>query len=231
MDALSNARYKPPIPFGFHYIWGNCELGYMIERDVDGSQFFWVPANSLEKNGTIDGTRFNHSFGRRSFDDTPISNLMESASLSFEQATRMRNSVERYGGFYISRFLISKASVASYRSVPGSYPVTNVSFYDAYVISQEFVDFYNHHLSSHLVFPSEYDSMVQWQIKLVSEHKCIKNVLALDSGFTEWTQEQSICNPNLAVVREHAGISSRRLIRKTHRSKLLGFRVALSIDV
>ena len=100
-------RYKnPPIPMGYRYAEGTWENGFTIERIFDGSRLTWVPVGALTPNGTQDGINFNQKFGRRKFGDKtyPASGYKE---IHDKHYIRMVESVEHYGGFYISSYLVS----------------------------------------------------------------------------------------------------------------------------
>ena len=72
-------------------------------------------------------------------------------------------SVKKYGGFYISRYNISKSSAGKPQSVKGVMPWVNINFDDAKKIASTIED--NEAVKSHLTFGAEYDSVLAWFIK------------------------------------------------------------------
>ena len=71
-------------------------------------------------------------------------------------------SIEKYGGFYISRYQISMQDTKA-QSLKNRKPIDNVSFYDAMSIANSFENSKN--VKSHLPFGAEYDSILAWIIK------------------------------------------------------------------
>lgn len=60
--AINDNYITPPIPEGYKYVCGQWNNGFVIERGSDKSQFVWIPVESLEANGTIDGEHFSEKF-------------------------------------------------------------------------------------------------------------------------------------------------------------------------
>ncbi len=67
-------------------------------------------------------------------------------------------SVKKYGGFYISRYNISKSSAGKPQSVKGVMPWVNINFDDAKKVASTIED--NEAVKSHLTFGAEYDSVL-----------------------------------------------------------------------
>lgn len=88
-------------------------------------------------------------------------------------------SVKKYGGFYISRYNISKSSAGKPQSLKGFMPWVNINFDDAKKIASTIEN--SETVKSHLTFGTEYDSVLEWFIK--SEAKTLTKI-ARDS--TEW---------------------------------------------
>ncbi len=229
IDSKTTTALAPPVPNGWHHIYGKAETGFVILRESDGSQFVWVPTNLITHNGSLGNDAvFSHQFGRRNFESTNISCYMECPHQMLMQFIDQKNSVAKYGGFYVSRYPMSWSTGRSNLSSTNKLkPIVNLSWYDALYIGSEFCDFYNHSVSSHLLFPSEYDSMIQWMI----ERNLLfhKNARSVHIGeVSEWTQEMHTVK-NMAVVRGISSPVSRSNYNKTHRCRNTSFRVALTI--
>ena len=158
--TYSKNYVNPPIPEGYKHVEGRWNNGFVIERTSDGSQFVWVPVGSLDSNGTLDGVSFNEKFGRRIYRKNPIfleqftEPLVDELKLQFE-------SVKKYGGFYISRYNISKnLKTGKPQSIKGSLPCAHIDFSEAQELAStmEISDT----ITSHLTFGAEYDSVLEW---------------------------------------------------------------------
>ena len=175
-SVYSTNYVNPPIPKGYKHICGEWNNGFVIERCSDGSQFVWIPVGSLDSNGTLDGVSFTEQFGRRNYTNvifsqeefheeltTEKSYGLPFKSKSYELALQLK-SVRKYGGFYISRFNISKKTFDDeIMSVKGKYPWTDVGFDVAYKAASTFE--YSRDVRSHLIFGAEYDSVLEWFIE------------------------------------------------------------------
>lgn len=158
---VSMERYaNPPIPYGYKYVEGEWNNGFVIERCKDGSQFVWIPARSLEPNGTLEGVVFSDRFGRRDYNwDLFLSDEFDEHITSELKA--QRDSVMKYGGFYISRYNISiNEKTGKPQSVKGVMPWVNVACCDAKKAAKYWDE--PDKVAAHLVFGSEYDSVLQW---------------------------------------------------------------------
>lgn len=142
------------------------------------SQFVWTPVTFLDPNGTLDGEHFTEKFGRRNYQEDVFSDDKFNETLDGELLEQFE-SVKKYGGFYISRYNISKGSKGKTQSVKGAMPWVNINFYDAKEVGSTIED--NEAVKSHLTFGAEYDSVLAWFIK--SEAKTLHEI-AEDS--TEW---------------------------------------------
>ena len=135
--------------------------GYVIERCSDGSQFVWVPVKFLIPDGTIDGMTFENTFGRRYYieEEEYIKCIGYYEDLTEELSSQIE-SVTTYGGFYISRFDISKSKDGKPQSVKGCVPWVNISQEEAKKVASSFENTDN--VKSHLPFGAEYDSILAW---------------------------------------------------------------------
>ena len=219
VDVLFENYANPPIPEGYKHVCGEWNNGFVIERSSDGSQFVWIPVESLDANGTLDGKRFSEKFGRRNYMNDEFSDYEFNEALNGELLEQLE-SVKKYGGFYISRYNISESSVGKPQSVRGVMPWININFDDAKKIAATIED--NEAVKSHLTFGAEYDSVLEWFIKtevktldeIVNDSSkwgnyyntanysydlaltgqrekwCANNIYDFAGNVNEWTQEQ-----------------------------------------
>ena len=158
-------------------IWGNnkglviyripdkklCDICWTNQNDVEFlkltyDQMVWVPVSLLEANGTLDGISFTEKFGRRNY---------QNASRFYETLTDellQIESVKKYGGFYLSRYNISKnKKTGKPQSVKGFMPWVAIDFDDAKKLASTIED--NETVKSHLTLGAEYDSILEWFIQ------------------------------------------------------------------
>ena len=197
VNVCSTNYVNPPIPEGYKHVCGEWNNGFVIERCSDGSQFVWIPVGSLDSNGTLDGEHFSEKFGRRNYMNNEFSDDEFNEALNDELLEQLE-SVKKYGGFYISRYNISKSSEGKPQSVKGIMPWVNINFDDAKKIASTIED--NEAVKSHLTFGAEYDSVLEWFIK--TEVKTLteiaedstewgNNIYDFAGNVDEWTQEQN----------------------------------------
>ena len=153
---------NPPVPEGYKQILGNWNNGFVIERISDGSQFVWVPVGSLDKDGTQDGLYFNERFGRRDYGNLNFSFYKYGEKFEGE-LHEINDSVEKYGGFYISRFDISKSSEGKPQSIRGEMPWTELNNFEAIKVAASFEN--RDDVKSCLPYGAIYDSVLAWIIK------------------------------------------------------------------
>lgn len=177
-NVYSTNYVNPPIPEGYKHICGEWNNGFVIERFSDASQFVWIPVGSLDSNGTLDGEHFLEKFGRRNYMNDEFSDSEFNEVLNSELLEQLE-SVKKYGGFYISRYNISKSSVGKPQSVKGVMPWININFDDAKKIASTIED--NEAVKSHLTFGAEYDSVLEWFIKTE-----VKTLAEIAEDSTEW---------------------------------------------
>ena len=134
--------------------------GYVIERCSDGSQFVWVPVKFLIPDGTIDGMTFENTFGRRYYIEEEYIKCIGYYEDLTEELSSQIESVTTYGGFYISRFDISKSKDGKPQSVKGCVPWVNISQEEAKKVASLFEN--TDDVKSHLPFGAEYDSILAW---------------------------------------------------------------------
>ena len=102
-------------------------------------------------------------------------------------------SVKKYGGFYISRYNISKSSAGKPQSVKGVMPWININFDDAKKVASTIED--NEAVKSHLTFGAEYDSVLEWFIKTE-----VKTLAEIAEDSTEWGNHWNTENSPKKVV-------------------------------
>lgn len=161
-NVYSENYANPPIPEGYKHVCGEWNNGFVIERSSDGSQFVWIPVGCLDSNGTLDGVSFTEKFGRRNYRNNEFSEGEFHETLTGELALQFE-SVKKYGGFYISRYNISKSVAGKPQSVKGVMPWVNINFDDAKEVASTIEN--NEAVKSHLTFGAEYDSILEWFIK------------------------------------------------------------------
>lgn len=191
-NVYSTNYVNPPIPGGYKHVCGEWNNGFVIERCSDGSQFVWIPVESLDSNGTLDGEHFSEKFGRRNYMNDEFSDDKFSEALNVKLLEQLK-SVKKYGGFYISRYNISKSPAGKPQSVKGVMPWVNINFYDAKKIASTIED--NEAVRSHLTFGAEYDSVLEWFIKTE-----VKTLAEIAEDSTEWGNHRNTENSPRKVV-------------------------------
>ncbi len=148
------------IPQGKEFDWADKAHVDFLKRAYD--QLVWVPVGQLEANGTLDGVSFTEKFGRRKYRNYVFSEDNFHEEFTDELALQLE-SVKKYGGFYISRYDISRSATGRSQSVKGAIPWVRINFEDAKKVASTIEN--NATLKSHLTFGAEYDSILEWFIK------------------------------------------------------------------
>ena len=117
-------------------------------------------------------------FGRRNYRNDKFSSEEYNEPLE-GGLLKQKESVSKYGGFYISRYVISKSTGGKPQSVQGNMPWVNINFPDAQSVAATFEC--NDVAQSQVTCGAEEDSMLEWLIE--SGCKTLKEV-AEDS--TSW---------------------------------------------
>ena len=191
-NVYSTNYVNPPIPERYKHVRGEWNNGFVIERCSDGSQFVWIPVGSIDSNGTLDGEHFSEKFGRRNYMNDEFSDDEFNEALNDELLEQLE-SVKKYGGFYISRYNISKSSEGKPQSVKGVMPWGNINFDDAKKVASTIED--NEAVKSHLTFGAEYDSVLEWFIKTE-----VKTLTEIVEDSTEWGNHLNTENSPKKVV-------------------------------
>ena len=192
-NVYSTNYVNPPIPEGYKHVCGEWNNGFVIERCFDGSQFVWIPVGSLDSNGTLDGEHFSEKFGRRTYMFDEFSDDEFNEALNGELLEQLE-SVKKYGGFYISRYNISKNSKRKPQSLKGVMPWVNINFDDAKKVASIIED--NEAVKSHLTFGAEYDSVLEWFIKTE-----VKTLDEIADESTDWGNHWNTENSPRKVVK------------------------------
>lgn len=185
-NVCSTNYVNPPIPEGYKHVCGKWNNGFVIKRCSDGSQFVWIPVESLDSNGTLDGEHFSEKFGRRNYMNNEFSDDEFNEALNYELLKQFE-SVNKYGGFYISRYNISKSLAGKPQSVKGVMPWVNINFDDAKKVASTIED--NEAVKSHLTFGAEYDSVLEWFIKTE-----VKTFAEIAEDSTKWGNHRNTEN-------------------------------------
>lgn len=191
-NVYSTNYANPVIPEGYKYVCGEWNNGFVIERCSDESQFVWIPVGSLDSNGTLDGKHFVEKFGRRNYMNDEFSDAKYHEDLDDELFEQLE-SVKKYGGFYISRYNISKSSEGKPQSVKGVMPWVNINFDDAKKVASTIED--NEAVKSHLTFGAEDDSVLEWFIKTE-----VKTLAEIAENSTEWGNHWNTKNSSIELV-------------------------------
>ena len=151
---------NPPIPEGYWYCRGKWNNGYTIRKGFL-DEFIWVPIGALEKNGVFKGKL--EKFGRRPNLDKPFdeSGYYEENSQELEEQFEM---IKKYGGIYISRYVISKDVSGRAQSQRREIPWVNISIVKAREVIKE--TFETEKVGAGVVTASLYDSILELLIEL-----------------------------------------------------------------
>ncbi len=191
-NVYSTNYANPVVPEGYKHVCGEWNNGFVIERCSDGSQFVWIPVGSLDSNGTLDGEHFSEKFGRRNYMNNTFSDYVFNETLNGELLEQFE-SVKKYGGFYISRYNISKSSEGKPQSVKGVMPWVKINFYEAENIASTIED--SKAVKSHLTFGAEYDSVLEWFIKTE-----VKTPAEIAENSTKWGNYGNMENCPMELV-------------------------------
>lgn len=155
-DGMSLVIYRIPKENG-SIDWDNPQEVERMQRSY--SQLVWVPVSRLTPDGTLDGEHFIEKFGRRNYlgDIFSPDAFNEPLDVAFREKME---SVTKYGGFYISRYSISKDSEDVPQSVKGCMPWVDINYAEAILWASLFER--RDGVQSHLPFGAEYDSVLQW---------------------------------------------------------------------
>lgn len=196
--------------------WQNPDDIETLMRRYD--QFVWTPVELLTANATIDGIHFNEKFGRMNYRNERFS---ESGyhELLVGELLFQKKSIDKYGGYYSSRYNISKdKKTGKPRSVKDADPWINIDFPAAKEVTSTMIK--SKTVKSHLMYGAEYDTREKWVIEsgtvtineiaeystelgnyfgneyypnrivYTGEDGCINNIYGFAGNVIELTQEQ-----------------------------------------
>lgn len=146
----SSATYTtPPLPNGFTYITGTWDTGYVIQ-DSYGNQWVWVPV------GGIRG-----GFTRRDL-GTAIGSLTV-AQTSDPVPYSVTIAITNTGGFYVARYEMSNNGGKA-QSKAGQTVWNYMDYTTAYSKGASMSTDYSYPstLSTHLIYDTEWDTIMQW---------------------------------------------------------------------
>ena len=153
--------------------WQNPDEIETLMRTYD--QFVWTPVGLLTANGTLDGIHFNEKFGRMNYQNDDFSETEFQEPLVGELLFQ-KKSVDKYGGYYSSRYNISKdEKTEKIRSVKGANPYKNIYFETAKEVISTMLK--SETVTSHLMYGAEYDTRIKWVIEVgtVTTNDCIED--------------------------------------------------------
>lgn len=165
--------------------WNNSEELENLKQKYD--QYVWIPIGMIKKNGTQDGVSFEKKLGRRFYrkEENFKSQYTELIPSEFNLKCEK---LEKYKGFYISRYNISKNSeTGKPQSVKGKIPWTNIMFFDALNVANTLQK--SETIQTHLTYGVEHDSTIEWIIE--SNRNDWKKVLKNSMGYVKYLSEKN----------------------------------------
>ena len=167
IDSISNIIDDVIIPTGFKYVKGTKDTGIVITDSFsgvenEGNEFVWVP---------VDGTTI--TFSKTAFKSAILGNTEAGLKYWCDETTNefqaLSTSVAKYKGFYFGRFETSKVPDIA-ENLPqikrGYAPWTSIKE-SAFTKSSNMyngVSNYTDYISTHLVYPHEWDTTLNWII-------------------------------------------------------------------
>ncbi len=160
---MTQETYQHPhVPAGYKHIRGEWDSGFVIryiKNEFESeSEFVWIPVGALRADGTQDGVHYDRQFGTRK-------ELKYSGEPSLkvpEELAGQMESIEKYGGFYMSRYPVSLDDDGEPCSVARRVPVT-MSLRSAAKTARRFEG--GPDVSAHLPYAAEMDTMLAWLVQ------------------------------------------------------------------
>lgn len=191
------SRYDDPyIPKGFTHIEGTWNNGYVIRETSTGNEFVWVPC-VLDQN-LVKGEDIVVNFERISNGSyNPNSYMLQPNDNS---ANEIRQSVARYGGFYIARYeagiegTVNNANLTTKVATDGTVkPLSKIgcglwnyiSRTDAIAVSNQMIDSETTGVHSCLISGEAWDTTINWMVNS-SDNKILNAHYETDSGNKGW---------------------------------------------
>lgn len=147
----------PFVPNEYSHIEGTWNEGFIIQ-DQRGNQFVWVPVGFLPANGTLNSENFCEKFGRRNYRDNEFSEDRFHEDMD-DGLKKQFQSIQKYGGFYLARYTISKGEDGELYAIKGMQPLTSISFIQSLAEAKKIGQA---EITSHLVYGSEFDTVLEW---------------------------------------------------------------------
>ena len=155
--------YQIPQEEGKNISWLNLTEKEIIDLQKKYNQFTWCPVEKLKPNGTLDGTHFDKKIGRRNF-CKDIFHLKRYHEELTDELVLQIESIERYFGFFFSRYNISKnAKTGKPQSKRQRAAWSSIGFDEAMQVAASIEN--NEIVKSHLPFGAEYDSVLEWLLE------------------------------------------------------------------
>ena len=162
-----NRSSNPIIPNGFEYLEGTVDTGYVIIHKASANEFVWIP---------VDGKKVK--LAREMFYEDGSGEFPPDWHEVGEYDEELKESVNKYGGFYIARYEAGVGDIErtnadyytykdSYQkaySIPGSYVYNWVEYNEALKASNAMAienDFDSSVIST-LISPAAWDTTLNW---------------------------------------------------------------------
>ena len=205
-NIASTTEEGVPIPKGFKYIEGTKDTGVVIENEKDGSQFVWVPVAVEISEYGLDDLKDREpdivSYDRDTSQLAVINSILGTEYTNSQEFLKglqkdfeeMKESVNKNGGFYVGRGVISKAAETSDR----------INWYQFYAIQKAYS---TDSVQGSMIYGSQYNAMMSWignaakkkigdnrnkeRTTGTKETDVINNIYDLYGNIFEWTIEAS----------------------------------------
>ena len=163
------------IPEGFSYLEGDEEKGYVV-TDASGNEYVWIPVKDLARYDFDNNTYVenNKAIDRIFYGEERKESVIYGMEYDIDSFKR---SVKKYGGFYISRYLISKDG----NSKANEEPYLHINRDDALNYC---LGYYKHEdIISVLTSSYAYDAM------MLAYSNGLENIKDMDGKYSVWTSE------------------------------------------
>ena len=173
--------YKIPKENVMNINWFNKEEVKDLQKRYN--QMVWIPVEKLKPNGTIDGKNFTEKFGIRTFgmfkslkNESDVLNHFDGGLYDPEFELHC-TSIKKYGGFWFSRYDISKnEKTGKPYSVRYAEPWISKRFNEVEEFATKFEGedsiykivppkVVTSSLTSHMIYGAEYDTALEWFIE------------------------------------------------------------------
>lgn len=160
---------NPVIPEGFIHLTGDWKEGFVIQNTKDSSEFVWIPVGYLDADSTLDGKTFNERFGEFYYwASIREDRAKKGPHEEIDQA--MFQSVQKYGGYYVSRTYASKSEEGKAVIKLGVEPWVNITYPEAEAAASDYAK-ESKDVVSIIRSRASYDSMLRWIVKSGAKSK------------------------------------------------------------